>query len=60
MLHDFNLMTSLSYSQIVQMAPSKERMEECKKELYSKECVAHSINFVVNKASKESNYLEGL
>ena len=41
----------------------KKRVKELKegeKELYSKECVAHSINFVVDKASKESNYLEGL
>ncbi|PKY37854.1 hypothetical protein RhiirA4_450773 [Rhizophagus irregularis] len=53
-------MTSLSYSQVAQI--SSEELKELKeyekeKELYSKECVAQSINFAVSKKNKEFTFL---
>ena len=37
---------------------SNEDVKELEKVLYSKECVAESINFVVGKASKEDTILD--
>jgi cytochrome c len=53
-------MTSLSYSQVAQI--SSEELKELKKyekekELYSKECVAQSINFAISKKNKEFTFL---
>ncbi|RGB25448.1 hypothetical protein C1646_771686 [Rhizophagus diaphanus] len=54
-------MASLLYSQVARISPEElKKLKECEKErkerekeLYSKECVAHSINLVVGEASNE-------
>src|SRR5438270_279805 len=43
----------LLYSRIAQLTNMREQTKEFEKELYSKECVAECINFVVGQASDE-------
>src|SRR5437016_5075505 len=44
----------LSYNIVAQRGNMMEQLEEFEKELYSKECVAESINFVVGTASEDA------
>lgn len=44
--------------ELKELQEREKELKEGEKELYSKECVAHSINFVVDEASKEVTTLK--